>query len=69
MSFNYDPYRHIEVLHTPGGDYKLYCHSCGGEFGDFVSATPVAVLFHHMALHVQESHRRNRTFFLDWSRV
>jgi SAM-dependent MidA family methyltransferase len=67
MSFDYNPYEHIEVLHLPHGNYKLYCHSCGAEWGDFIGAATVRLLFAEMAVHVVKSHGRTRSDFQDWS--
>ena len=67
MSFDYDPYRHIEVTHDPHGNYKLYCHSCGKHWGDWTGAATIGLFFAEMAKHVAKSHARNREDFASWS--
>lgn len=67
MSFSYNPYNHIEVLHRPHGNYKLHCHGCGKTWGDWVGAVPAEYLFGEVATHIERSHARSREDFADWS--
>jgi hypothetical protein len=69
MSFNYNPYEHIEVLHKRNGNFKLYCHSCGAIWGDFTGGAPAWRLFQDMAQHIKESHNRSRESFAGWSQT
>lgn len=67
MSFDYNPFKHIEVLHRPHGNYRVYCHGCGAELGDFIGDVPAKVLFATMAAHIVKSHHRSLTDFDGWS--
>lgn len=67
MSFDYNPYNHVEVVHRPHGNVKLYCHSCRKLWGDWVPAVPVIQLFRAMANHVSGSHGYTRADMADWS--
>jgi len=69
MSFDYNPFKHIEVVHEPHGNYKLYCHSCGTIWGDYVSTVPVNILFDAVAKHILDSHKRSRESFDSYSTV
>lgn len=71
MSFNYNPYKHIEVIDT-GDKIVLYCHGCGAEISewqgnDFGLTTHVLALFLAMAQHVKLSHKRTQADFTGWS--
>lgn len=68
MSFDYNPYRHIEVVRkTKYSPVHLYCHSCGKEWGDWTTQVTASILFDAMATHVKESHARTEEDFKDWS--
>lgn len=68
MSFNYNPYRHIEVIkRTTDGPYILYCHACGADVAEYVHTVSVGELFRRIAVHIKESHKRTPEDFQGWS--
>jgi hypothetical protein len=69
MSFSYNPYQHIEVLHKEHGNYQLHCPSCGKQWGDWTGTVPARHLFKEVADHVRLSHARTREDFDGWSQT
>lgn len=72
MSFDYNPYEHIEVV-TKDDGFIIHCHSCGGDRpkppeGPLPADTPISYLFNLMARHVLESHGRLPIDFAGWSK-
>jgi hypothetical protein len=72
MSFNYNPFQHIEVTWDDDMDnFSVYCHSCGGtriRDAKFPRGTPIELLFYANARHVRESHNRIPEDFIGWSK-
>lgn len=73
MSFSYNPYEHVEVVHDPvapddPAPLSIYCNSCGGHAGRVSSETTLEIVFSIMATHVRRSHRRTPEDFKTWSR-
>jgi len=69
MSFSYNPFQHIDVLHRPHGSYYLYCHGCGKEWGDWTSIVTAKFLFTKMHDHLVSSHRQTPDDFEEWSQT
>lgn len=68
MSFDYNPYEHIEIIRFDDG-VGWYCHSCGGESKEhWAFTTPVAEIMSSYFQHVTNSHQRKPEFFKDWSK-
>lgn len=71
MSFDYNPYNHIELVKSDGG-VRVHCHSCGGARpksteAPLSPATTIAEAFRVMAEHVRTSHARTPDDFEGWS--
>lgn len=68
MSFDYNPFKHIEVVKTKDHKWRWYCHSCGaqsdrtwdrfGKIGD---------IFDNFIAHIKRSHNRTLEDFEGWS--
>jgi len=67
VSFDFNPYHHIQVVRSASLGVDLYCHSCGKQWGDWNRAIPVERLFDEMATHVGVSHGRAPEDFRGWS--
>lgn len=73
MSFDYNPYEHIEVIKRTEDTVAINCSSCGGErpkhfMPGLPMDTPIAELFAIMAEHIATSHKRSREDFASWSK-
>jgi len=72
VGFDFDPYRHIEVVQDEDESEKwhLHCHSCGAEkIGDFDVHTKLGELINRSQSHVRLSHQRTPEDFRGWSRM
>lgn len=69
MSFDFDPYRHIEIVQPDDATgWTIYCHSCGMVSNDTKEIdAPIAVFIRAMAQHVNNSHARTKKDFETWS--
>ena len=71
MSFDYNPYKHIELTKDDDGFINVYCHSCGSEKVnkdvDLIPDGPMGQAFLIMAEHVEQSHNLSRDEVKDWS--
>lgn len=58
MSFDYNPYKHIEIIQE-ADRYYLYCHGCGGRplSVSLRRSLSLPTLFYTMGDHVRTSHR------------
>jgi hypothetical protein len=71
MSFDYNPYKHLEIIVTRRNKKKriveatFFCHGCGHQ--DNVSSPDVAIIYERFAKHLTESHHRTEEDFEDWS--
>jgi hypothetical protein len=73
VSFSWNPYEHVEVVHDPrlAGDLAplvIHCNSCGGNAGRVSFSAPLEMVFNLMATHVRCSHKRTPDDFKTWSR-
>lgn len=79
MSFSWNPYRHVELIHVdPESDRWIWhCHSCGAtsQHGNahanrarlVVPISQAAELIQDFFRHIRVSHARNPADFVDWS--
>ena len=65
MSFDYNPYLHIELVRSSRG-LVVHCHSCGGDMAIDEHAR-ISDAFETAARHVRVSHERSRSDFEGWS--
>ena len=64
MSFDYDPYRHFDIIKVDPGWYQAMCHGCGTQVGSKYGATaPIGVFEQAIAQHVRNSHSRDEEDF------
>lgn len=72
MSFDYNPYEHIEVI-KDGNGVRILCGSCGGERPrrnepPLPLTITAEVLFNAMDHHLLTSHKRTKDDFTGWSK-
>lgn len=69
MGFDYDPYKHIELVQDDNGFWGWYCHNCGAESKDYLAQdVPLYVLISQWIMHIKISHRREPEDFEGWSK-
>lgn len=70
MGFDYNPYRHFEIVAaSPNGTtFKWICHNCGGE-GKIIHSenAPIKAITDDYKNHLATSHRKSPSDFQGWS--
>jgi hypothetical protein len=70
MSFDYDPYRHIELVRAVNDDtlWRWHCHSCGGGWNSQPEPLCRADrLYRYFQAHLISSHERTPEDFAGWT--
>jgi hypothetical protein len=67
MSFDYNPYKHIDIVQDDDGEWGIYCSSCGMEKYMFDENATIADLISVQGLHLLNSHKRSPESFASWS--
>lgn len=82
MSFDYNPFKHIEIVEQPTGGYSWHCHGCGADSHVnrahrpagtirtgtlYGKHTPLIEVFDSFRSHIRISHGRTEDDFSDWS--
>lgn len=71
MSFDYDPFRHFEIITaTPDGTFlKWLCHKCGGEGKiNHSENAPIKAIADDFKNHLKNSHKKTPADFHGWSK-
>jgi hypothetical protein len=68
MSFDYNPYEHIELVRQEDGGWSPYCHSCGAELRSFLPSEPISSFVFEIGVHVLTSHKRDHEDFAGWGK-
>jgi hypothetical protein len=68
MSFDYNPFKHIELVETEEGKkVVLHCHSCGWNSSPIPWGRSISEAFAIAKKHIESSHRRTEADFIGWS--
>jgi len=65
MGFNYNPYKHIEIVESDGA-WKWICHNCGGDMKRPPTDSLVVIKL-DWEKHIRESHGQGKRDFTGWS--
>lgn len=68
MSFQSNPYEHVDVVQRDDGRWTWECESCGGEGMGFEQTSQLELLLDDFHMHIQKSHGRTIDDFEGWSR-
>lgn len=72
MGFDYNPYRHIEVIRDENlpNIWYGYCSNCGNEqLGPFTSEDTIDTVNRVWRRHIIESHKRAEQSFAGWTPI
>lgn len=71
MSFDYNPFRHIEVVEHEPDHFSWYCHGCGADSHrkgtTYSTVTSIGTVFSAFKAHIRNSHGRTEEEMKDWS--
>ena len=65
MSFDYNPWQHIEIIEDDKEKIILHCHGCGGD--KELKTDSISDAFTQARIHIETSHGRSKEDFEGWS--
>lgn len=70
MSFDYNPFKHVELVQSDEDEemWCAHCHSCGANLKPHHEGNSLDVWLRNIKAHLTVSHERDEEDFATWSK-